>query len=165
MAKLDGTKWETVIDRIQARITDQLDDATDDNCIISDDPEDLPSEPGGDFFYVVSPPPAHTFTVQFEGGETTQADVRTTVIITAHSIAQQDEPGRAVRWFTDGTYGIFIVTTTLLKALLGHVLLDSDGDEIMNEPIHPSNISWKKNSRARGSVQIALDINFDWDLT
>ena len=165
MARIEST-WDEILLRLLARLTAQVSEATDDTAIISSNPDELPPNPGGDYFFVLSPPPSWSFTEQYEGGESEQCQTHTTFIVTVWSTIQRDSVGRAKELFTNADRGLFVAATSVLKAFLGHDLQNADGtDEILNDPIHPSNMSWKRDDRAKASIQIAFDIKFDWDLS
>jgi len=148
MARI-ATSWENILLRVKLRLISQISEAKQSTCIISDNPDDLPPKPGGKFFFIVSPPPSYAFTEQWEGGEDEQAQVHTTIVVTVHSTAQMDAVGRAEQIFTHASRGLFPMSTKVLKAMLGHDLEDANGDNILNEPIHPSNCSWRRGDRAR----------------
>lgn len=158
---------DIILNRIVARLREQIEGANEANCYVSDDPDGLPAGNSSQFIYVVSPAPSGRFNEgMFDGGGTLQATVDTVLTVTVHSTAMNDQPHRAEQFFLNESRGLFASKASpVLKALAGHDLTDQEGDWILTQPIIPLDYNWERPNQKKGSVQFGFRIMFDWKLT
>lgn len=169
IVRVDSTP-DLILNAFAAKLRDGVDGADEANCYVSDDPDALPTPlPGGDFCWVISPSPSGQFDSRlWEGGGIYQATVDMHIVVTVHSIAQNDEPHRAQEFFNNRSRGLFTaVMPAVLKAMLadGGDLLDASGRGLLAEPLAPADFQWQRPDRTSGSVQLSFAVKFDWALT
>jgi len=164
MARVDSSPDEILTAFIN-RIISKVGDATADSCFISDDPDEIPAANPSDWIYVVSMSPTGSFHEgNMVGGGRNQITVETKLILTVHSTAQNDEPGHAVRMFTDPTRGLLPKLGVCLWALAIEELTNPAGDNILSHPLHPDQYHWMRKDRTQSNIQQGFDVEFDWDL-
>ena len=132
-------------------------------CFLAEDPTVKPPNPG-DFFYIVTPDPVLNFIEgNLVGGGRSQLSVATQVFITVTSTQQLDEPGHSTAKMLNPSLGLLPRMTALLTALAIKELTNADGSKLLNQPMHPKNIILNDDGgRETSSVQLILDIEFDW---
>lgn len=165
MARSQYAKYDSVLTAVVARLIDQLDDAGGANCYLSLDPDSL-APTAADFVYVVSPSPSFRFDEsEFVGGEQAHCTVQTTIVVTIHSIAQNDEVGRDIEFLTNRSRGILERWRRVCNVLGGYDPTNEAGDNMLAQPLSPIDSSIAKHDRAHGSIQTSFRCLFDLDLT
>lgn len=167
MARLPYSDMDTVLERVVVRLVAQLTEATTDNCFVSYNPDAIREFPvSGRWAFIVSPSPSGSYDPEsFTGGGNYMAEINTVFVVTAHSHVQLDPPGKADYMLNDSTFGLFPMKRKIVKALAEHDLQDSNGDEVLNEPIYPADYTWEMVDRSRANIQVGFSIRFDEDLT
>lgn len=163
----NASNVDIILQRVRARLIDQIDCATTATCWITDDPEAVKAGAPGDVWYTVAPGVSGDFSdPHFDGGGQSQALTSTTIAVTIHNIQLFDEIGRGESFYADDTKGMFDLAKPVIKALAGHDLQDTSSNEILAQPFFPRGYSVFRDPKTRlGSMQITFDTMFDWDLS
>ena len=166
MARETSTNLAEVLTAFKTRLIDQIADASSHNTYLSTLPDELPPSPD-ELMFEISPSTNWQFEQgQIVGGGQNMLHVMGQILITCHITQQKDEVGRDSFYLTHETLGVSPLLKLVLKALSVHDLADPDGDLLLSHPIHPSSIVIRpKDDRSRGYVTLALDVEFDWDMT
>lgn len=158
-----ATTLATILDRVVARLRDDIDDCGAANCYVSADPDSLPASNPAEFIYVVSPGPTGRFPEgYFDGGAANQAVVETVIVVTVHCVSQNDEPGRDHEFFTNQQRGVIAKGNLVIKSLGGHDLVDELDNNILAQPFFPADYALERRKRERGSMQLGFTCIFDW---
>lgn len=158
----------TILDRIVARLIDQLPEVNEANCYYLLEPigEHLPAPSPADFVYAVAPADHGSFDAGlFDGGGQNQATVDTVITVTIWSMRDLDKLGRDQRFLGDQRLGVMPRAKLVLKALAGHDLTDDAGNQILAQPLFPQAYHIARQERNLGSIQLGFSCRFDWDLS
>lgn len=166
MARNEST-LDAILLRVVARLIDQIADANASTCYLSLDPDTLPSPNPGEIVYVVTPASSGQFDESsLDGGGNALCVIQWPLVITIHNTAINDEVGHDAQFLTNSTRGVVGKTTGVLKALVAHDLQDASSNEILAEPLIPSDAAVERvPATKRGSIQLGFSMLIDWDLS
>lgn len=150
--------FETVLGSVRTRIIDQLDDSTEDNTILSDDPMSRPHTPGA-IWFVVAPSPQEQVDLQAQnGGGQGQMSVRTRIIVAIGVASTEDAPDRIPLSYTQ----IQLLKRKIIKALTavssGTIWVPTGA----NEPLFYAEGNYVKTAEF-SNYQLAFDVEYDED--
>ena len=164
MARLSYTTPTLVYTSIVDRLIASIPMANPTTCFLSLNPDIRPPMPGR-FFYVVSLPPGSVDLPNFEGGGNEFIELRQIFTVSINSTVMLDKPQTDVEFLTHQTLGILTEWLRVLNALSNHELLDSSSNEILAEPMRPTEIALEKRTREIGSMQCGFEVCYDVDLS
>lgn len=164
MARISTTP-EVVFQAIVDLLIANIEDATEDTCYLSLDP-DLIRSSSSDFVYVVSPNAAcHFDEGLFDGGRLEQVHVTWPVAVTVHTIHNNDYPGEDGEFIGNASYGVMPPITNVAKYFLGADPTNDAGNYILAQPIFPYSGTIDRPTRSQGSMQLYGSVEFTWDLS
>jgi len=155
---------ELILERIAARLIDQLEGVSAANCfaVLAPTRDAVPN--AADFIYHVSLVSGQFDSGAFDGGGNEQATVHAQLAVTIWSTRDLDQVGRDRKFLVDPGLGLLPKAKKVLLALSGHDLEDESGNELLDQPFFPADFHIERLERNLGSIQIGFSIVFDWDL-
>ena len=165
MTRVDTTQ-DVVTDRLIVRLRDQL-SLKETHCYETDEPEKVTIPPGGDYWVTVFVGPG-SFDVPMQiGGGANQCVEMMPVTISAYSRIRLDPTERANRQLHEAARGLYPLKKKLLKALVGHDLLDEDGNTFLRQLIYAlrSSLPEVDNQAGWGRISVEFGLEWDWDLS
>ena len=150
-----------------ARLRDQL-ALTDRQCYETLEPITTPTIPaGGDYLVTVSPGDGR-FPAEYQiGGGSATCVEETSVTVTLYTRTRTDQTDHAERLFHDETRGLMVLKQKVLKALVGHVLTDIDGNELLTQHLYAMQ-SWRPRVDQQSNLAmtaVGFGVDYNWDLT
>lgn len=166
MTRIDVTQ-EVVLARIVARLRDVL-DLPEHRCYETLEPlADPPIPKGGDYFLTVSPGDGRFDVAMQEAAGAEQLQELASVTVTAYSKIALDPGDRATEILHKVSRGMLPLKRGILAALVGHDLLDEDGNSFLRSYLYAIQ-SWRPRYNADSkiaAVAVAFGTDYDWDLT
>lgn len=162
-----STDQATVLQAVITRLIAQIDLLNEWNCVIPED-DDEPELPRQSNVIVHVSPMGGTFDDEwFVGGAEHQCHEHTGVVVTVWSQIKLDASQRKTHALLEANRGLMPWKLRILKALTGHRLLDSDGNELLTELLAPRNSQFPRRTHDGKcvGVSISFSIDFLWDLT
>ena len=167
MAEFQYGSMEEILIYVKSRLIDLHPQASEDNVVISDDPQTKLTAPGL-YWWVISPSPqSQVDSAAVDGGGNLQLSVRTRLIVTIHKIDLTDIPDEAEAWFVgEAEPNINLLRRETLKILS---LLEVPSENAFfpfaaNDPLIPAEWDTSK-AKSSGSCQIAFDVEYDENLS
>ena len=165
-----------VLEAIQSRLVDQIDELTDSNCFVTDHPYHA-TIPHGDVIGTVCPGPGTFDQGMFAGAGFEQIKEETVVIVTVFIRQMADREGEATQLFNNANRGLFrIFKPAILKSLL---IDDSSGTRVAWEPVKngagllrdqiaPLSTAFEPLQTSDGvdwaGMSVRFSTSFDWEL-
>lgn len=163
MARI-ATDQSTVLQRVVARLIDQIDALNTSNCYASAEP-DPTVEKSHHLFVQVSVGDGQYNGVG--GGGINQVFEESSVWVTVFSRIKLDQVHQSKQALYDASRGLLTLKKSILQALAGHDLQDDSGDEILISYMAPRVAARPVKEAWDGfsviSIQVSTD--FEWDLT
>lgn len=163
MARVNVTQ-EVVLTAVVDRLVAQL--AINANrCYVSTQPlSTIP--PGGDYFVTVSLGDGQ-FDAEIQEQHAVQLQEQTEVIITVLTRMHLDRADRDIYLLTDDTRGLLTIKRLILKALVGHDLVEGAGDTFLRRLVAVKYAEKPQYDPEKmvGWLSIHFAVDFDWDLT
>lgn len=162
-----STTKDEVLDRVLARLIDQVSNFNESTCFLSVNAE--PVQNTRHNLYAKVSPTAGSFeegvligggvnTVFYDGG----------VAVTVFSDIKLDRVDHDSSLMNDESRGLFVLETKILKALAGYMLTNSDGSDILTAHMFPLNDTSPQRNQdphKHGDFQLVFSTNFDWDMS
>ena len=152
-----------VLRAVTARLQDalHLNDAT---CFISLPGMPIDVNPGT--LYVTIEPGGGSFGQgMLDGGGRNQLSDDSTLVTVVHTRLNVDELGRATQALTDATLGLLAMYWQVVDTLTIWDAQDTDGNEILREPMRPLSHGDPQWDQDTYSKQVVWQTMFDWDLS
>lgn len=158
------TTQEAVLQAIVDRLREQL-DLNPSTCFLSIDPEPC-ANISHNLFLTVSPDGGQFREGEFAGAGENLVIENTHAVITIFSQIRLDRVEHATSFLTDNARGVLTMKRKVLKALAGHILVDTDGNALLVDYLEPVSAPRPQSDRAKiGDVQLWFSTNFHWDLS
>lgn len=161
-----ATDFTDILEAVKTRLIAEVEGFTESNCIVSD--EDQPAQPlSGNVMSFVSPMGGDFDAEWLAGGAENQCKENTGVLVSVWTQMKLDPKQRIEQVLTNRTRGLILFKKRILKALTGHRLLNSDGNELLTELMAPRNSVHMRRSDDGKSAGFSLSFSTDflWDLT
>lgn len=148
------------------RLIDKIASANPGNTYLSLQHEDDLPPNASDVAYEVSPSMNFRFVPgEFTGGGHNMIHTLTHILVTPHIIIDKDQEGRDTYFLTHAARGACKRLTDILRALSAFEPLNDDGEYLLAQPMRPLEGQIPpKRDRTSGLVDIAFEIEFDWDI-
>ncbi len=169
MSRIDITQ-DVVLERLVARLREQL-KLTKQQCYETFDAFSPPIVPKGGQWCVAVSPANSGFVV----GEQAALNFTEewTVTVTVYTRLALDPADHAEQMLRAPGRGLLVLKRKVLKALVGHDLLDADGNTFLRQPLyairaHRPVVAERVGSRERtflGLQSVDFGVDFDWDIT
>lgn len=166
MPDIIPTTQDVVLDRVVARLIAQVSGLNAANCYQTVEP--YPSaDVGHGTFCHVSPGPGQYGQEALAGGGINTPFENASTWVTVFTRVRLDQPNHAERILKDASRGLLTFKRLILKALVGHNLLDANGNPLLIDYIYPTQATQPQlNEQDKVAfVSVAFNTNFEWDLT
>lgn len=151
---------ESVVDRLRGSLS--LDEGA---CYLTLDPS-AKARQSADLTYIVAPTSGDFDQGLIEGGAIEQLTTRFGFTVTVQSAMKLDEAGHEATFLSHDSRGVLIAAKNVLKHLTNYDPVDGSGNRICRDPISPMNYSMEKGAtHSRGSMTLAFQASFDWDMS
>lgn len=158
-------KLKTILEKIVARLIDQIENATAANCYLSVNPDALPAPGPGGIVYIVSPTSGTFDEAYYEGGGREQLFAKGGIVVKIHSPLQLDQPGHDLAFLTHESQGIIDRATDVISALSDWSPEDASSNAQTRDPLYPHSYAFTRASKSLGGCEIVFNCNFDWDVS
>lgn len=163
MARI-ATNQSTVVQSVVTRLIAQVTDFTAPNCYEVAEPEPT-VERSHNLFCQVSVGDGRFNDEAIIGGGINEVFEHSTVWVTLFSRLKLDQAQHAKQTLYDTSRGLLVLKGAILKALSGHDLMDTGGNQILIGYMAPlSSARPVKEWEGFSSISVAFSTDFEWDL-
>ena len=164
------TDQSTILDRVVARLIDQVAALNAKTCVVTAQPPDEPpAQLRENLFCSVSPADGRFDQELLEGGGQNTLVEHSGVVVVLWSAMKLDRTGVNISLLTDAARGLFDLKRRVLKALTNHDLANGNGDQILQEPMRPilseAPRATEQHQSGVGDLAITFLVDFEWDLS
>ena len=165
-----ATNQSIVLQAVVDRLIGEIPEFSNSTCFLTTvPPDEPPANIRDNLFATVSPTNGRFREDVHEGAGIFGTFEEAGVMVTVFSSIRLDRIGHDSNLMMDTARGLFAIKHKIIKALSGHDLLDTAGNQILTNYMAPLTSDRPQSSRdaktAAGDLSLVFSTDFEWDLT